>query len=439
MPVLSDFSPQGAPGETGRAYIDSRNASESWMDRAQNRKASEQNMELQRQQIAMNAILLPVKQATAEADLVKAKTDLDGAVQTQGTRKGAYALLDEARQNFDFINLIPDDKVRARASREWLSRYSQLQNIAELKDEMSVKNHLATSNILDAQKIDMLGGIGMQAFNELTADMTPEEKKQAAKVKVGLEGRKSGAAIQYKEVVGPNGEKRLVAVDPRAVGAQVVDSGESFGSGVSETPESQRRAAGEQQQSRSLTGQTTKEEATAKNEAEYQQKLVQTKPKRQAALQQAEANTERLSSDIDELISKVTTATAGPGGVILDQFPGTTARDLQSNLDSIKANVGFATLQAMREASPTGGALGQVSDVENKLLQSTLASLQLGQSPAQLISNLKKVKQRFTENYGIARSAFQHEFGEDAGNSAAPNWDESKEKRLQELKAKLGK
>lgn len=448
MPVLAEFSPQGQPGQAARSYIAGREASESWMDRAQNRESNEQAMRAKEQQIALNELLLPVKQAQAKADIIKAKTELDGAVQTQGAREASYALLDSARQDFDFINRVPDDRVRARMSREWLSRYSQLANVAELADEMKVKNHLATSNIMDAIKIAGLGSAEARAFESLTEGMSPEDKEKARRVKLGLTGRQSGAAIQYREVVGPNGEKLLVAVDPRSVGTQVIGSGQTYGSGVNPTAESEAFARGEQPSRENVfRGQTTRDETlakeTAKNEAEYKAKLAQSKPKRAAAIKQAEKLTDQLTSDIDSLISNVTTATAGPGGVILDKFPGTSARDLQANLDSVKANIGFQALQAMREASPTGGALGQVSDSENKLLQSRFGALEIGQSPKQLIENLKKVRQRIVENFGITRSAFENEYGEEVGAveeaAKAPGWDESKEKRLQELKAKLGK
>jgi len=74
---------------------------------------------------------------------------------------------------------------------------------------------------------------------------------------------------------------------------------------------------------------------------------------------------------------------------------GTPQYNLATQLDTIKANVGFAALQAMRAASPTGGALGQVSEQENRLLQSTLASLDQGQSAEQLKANLAKVQLHF--------------------------------------------
>ena len=60
-----------------------------------------------------------------------------------------------------------------------------------------------------------------------------------------------------------------------------------------------------------------------------------------------------------------------------------------------QANLGFAELQAMRQASPTGGALGQVAVQELDMLQSTLASLNQSQSPEQLRSSLNEVKQHY--------------------------------------------
>lgn len=70
---------------------------------------------------------------------------------------------------------------------------------------------------------------------------------------------------------------------------------------------------------------------------------------------------------------------------------GTPSYILNSTLDTIKANLGFDELQAMREASPTGGALGQVAVQELTMLQSTVASLDTGLDSKTLSRNLKQV------------------------------------------------
>jgi len=68
-------------------------------------------------------------------------------------------------------------------------------------------------------------------------------------------------------------------------------------------------------------------------------------------------------------------------------------RNFEGQLDTLKANIAFGVLTAMREASKTGGALGQVSDKELIFLQSKLGSLKMGQTPAQLRAQLVQIKE----------------------------------------------
>lgn len=78
----------------------------------------------------------------------------------------------------------------------------------------------------------------------------------------------------------------------------------------------------------------------------------------------------------------------GLPSTIMRNIPGTGSFDLAETLGTIKANLGFDKLQSMRESSPTGGALGQVSEFENKLLQAVFGSLEQGQSGDQLKLNM---------------------------------------------------
>lgn len=96
-----------------------------------------------------------------------------------------------------------------------------------------------------------------------------------------------------------------------------------------------------------------------------------------------------VNDAIDRGLPMIDNFTAGLGGTLLSKIPGTDATDLMKLIDSVKANAGFDKLQAMREASPTGGALGQVSDKEIKFLQSVFGSLDQDQSPKQLKYNLE--------------------------------------------------
>lgn len=96
-----------------------------------------------------------------------------------------------------------------------------------------------------------------------------------------------------------------------------------------------------------------------------------------------------VNDAIDRGLPMISNWTAGLGGQLLSNLAGTDAKDLSKLIDTVKANAGFDKLQAMREASPTGGALGQVSDKEIRFLQSVFGSLDQDQSPDQLRYNLQ--------------------------------------------------
>ena len=103
---------------------------------------------------------------------------------------------------------------------------------------------------------------------------------------------------------------------------------------------------------------------------------------------------ENVLSAVSDARNLVGINTAGVGSS-LAAIPGTDARDLQSKLETIKANLGFDRLQQMREQSPTGGALGAVAVQELTALQSTVASLDQGQSRAELKKSLEKIDRHY--------------------------------------------
>lgn len=97
---------------------------------------------------------------------------------------------------------------------------------------------------------------------------------------------------------------------------------------------------------------------------------------------------DRIGAALDKAILPATGAFA----TTLSGVPGTAAHDVSKLLDGIRANIAFDKLQQMRENSPTGGALGAVSDKEGALLQAVFGSLEQSQSPEQFRENLKRLK-----------------------------------------------
>lgn len=129
------------------------------------------------------------------------------------------------------------------------------------------------------------------------------------------------------------------------------------------------------------------------------------------ALEGSKQTTTRVSSAIDNAIKNVSYLTAGPVGTATEKIPGSPARDLRAVIDTIRANIGFEELNAMRQASPTGGALGQVSERELGYLQAVLSNLEQSQSPEQLKSNLGLAKQEISESWERVRRAYELDYG----------------------------
>lgn len=121
---------------------------------------------------------------------------------------------------------------------------------------------------------------------------------------------------------------------------------------------------------------------------------------------------DRTISLVDEALKKVSPWTTGYGAFAA-VLPESESRDFARVVDSIKANIGFNELQAMRQASPTGGALGQVAVQELNMLQSVLASLDTKQKPETVKANLEKIKQHFN-NWKATLSGSDQNTGENS-------------------------
>ena len=84
---------------------------------------------------------------------------------------------------------------------------------------------------------------------------------------------------------------------------------------------------------------------------------------------------------------------------------------------------GFAELQALRDASPTGGALGQVSDRENAMLQQAAGALGRSQSEALFKQHVREFIAQLKASKARVEQAYAEQFGKpfSAGGSAAPS------------------
>lgn len=118
--------------------------------------------------------------------------------------------------------------------------------------------------------------------------------------------------------------------------------------------------------------------------------------------------------DADPGLTRITGPLAGRTGNITGAATGA-----QAKLDTIKNQVFVSTLQAMREASKTGGAVGNVSDKEGERLENSLAALNQAQTTEDFRNQLKIVRRRLQNSKAAIQRAYSEQFP-GAGESAAP-------------------
>lgn len=71
---------------------------------------------------------------------------------------------------------------------------------------------------------------------------------------------------------------------------------------------------------------------------------------------------------------------------------GSARATAEERIKTIKANIGFSELNKMRAESPTGGALGNITEQELAFLQSVLGSVDLSQKDSAILANLKRLE-----------------------------------------------
>ena len=119
---------------------------------------------------------------------------------------------------------------------------------------------------------------------------------------------------------------------------------------------------------------------------------------RQQAEQFKQANLERAGGTVVQDIGRVINilGEAGPlatgrGALIGRLDPVSQASQIEDLVSSVRGNIGVDQLQQMRNASPTGGALGNVTERQLEGLQGLLGSLKVTGDRRILEDNLKRI------------------------------------------------
>lgn len=137
-----------------------------------------------------------------------------------------------------------------------------------------------------------------------------------------------------------------------------------------------------------------------------------------AGLPAARARVASMDQNLTRLDEAMAELEADPGltnitGSIAGRTPNLTnkATGAQAKLDSIKSQIFVSALQAMREASKTGGAVGNVSNREGDKLENTLAALSQAQSTDDFKKQLSKARQQLKLSQEIIKNAYTEQYG----------------------------
>jgi hypothetical protein len=163
--------------------------------------------------------------------------------------------------------------------------------------------------------------------------------------------------------------------------------------------------------------------------------------KREAVYPQATSAIKGFETKSQSFIKDLETLRDHPGlssitGIAAGRLPALTpdGRAAQALYDKIVAKGGFQALQDLRDSSKTGGALGSVSNQENKQLTASFAAIDRRQdapdvkkSIDQAISDIQGARTRTREAYDMTYE-YKNRNASAAGGGAAPNIDQLLEK-----------
>lgn len=176
----------------------------------------------------------------------------------------------------------------------------------------------------------------------------------------------------------------------------------------------------------------TREEALGKTPAAAIEGLTpKERQQREAKFPQATSAVKTFETTSNTLIKDLETLAKHPGlssitGIAAGRMPGITSagREAEALFDKIVARGGFQELQNMRQASPTGGALGNVSNQEGQQLRQAFAALDRRQDAPSVrkaitdaINQIRASQQTIKDAYDMT---YEYKQGGSTQPSAAP-------------------
>jgi len=163
---------------------------------------------------------------------------------------------------------------------------------------------------------------------------------------------------------------------------------------------------------------------TARKQAEARVERQEARPKVQTAYVSTVEKLDRQIRNIDELLQRGGSLDWAVGPLAGRSFSPTgligSVQGAQARIDQIKAQAGLSALLELKESSPTGSAVGSVSNEEGRRLEASVVAASQLQNPeefrkamADLRGDLQRAKTRIAD-------AYKRDYGEDAPSTAQP-------------------
>jgi hypothetical protein len=189
------------------------------------------------------------------------------------------------------------------------------------------------------------------------------------------------------------------------------------------------------------------EEAAAREETggidpKVKLKLDQAYPQATRALQSSVTSLDQDIQDVEKLLTDdvgLKAITGYLGAYTPNVFKDATRA--QALLDKIMSGAGFSALQAMRDASPTGGALGNVSNQEGAKLEKSVAAFSQAQDYDDFREALRQYLIDLKTAQGNVQSAFDetYSYRGDAPSAGIVEQTKARRRRIEEETATGGR
>lgn len=353
--------------------------------------------------------------AKGRADAIKAQTDLIGE-----RMKLSRQLLDNVNSPEAYIGwheanhkdpvlgpYLAERGVTAESARARIMQalqapggFEQLLQESKIGSEKALERHFTSQTLGDETRLVSTPKYGMGPAVEVpgsraNVDMTSYQKGMLAKREGGTTVN-NPAPVTVTDVIDPNNPGQMIKVDARTY----------RGGGIG---------------SPGVIGPSGKEPIVGIN---LSQKDIQARekvfPKATVAIKAASSKATEMEADLKKLADHP--GLSGITGLIYGRTPAVTpaAREANALLEKIMARGGFAELAAMRDASPTGGALGNISDREGAYLRQAFGALNPTQSTESFKKALKEIAASMPGVRERLQEAFDTTYEYRASNARAP-------------------